>query len=326
MSRRPSNNKSSAARYFPQDFADEDTDSPQGGNSGGDGVGNISAFNNLNLGNNPPLSNRAQGPASGNWRSDKPIHAPGPSGAAGAQGTNNPTRNGNARATLGRTGHGVGGASWRTPVTVEGQQLLNKASNPPRPQIRFLPGIHLVRGNGITPLDPNTRTVATQRRSVGSGTAADPILIWVGKSLSDAEIGNPCKLSFIEKLCRAEAMRTGFKCMVIRSPPHKGKRLRSEDGTQMMVAMNNGNVNRAHQGSDLHLTVYMGENFSRCQVQGHIFLVQMNENDVFNVVKMARPQQRKLLEPGEMASTEEYWCVNGVVPVAKNPPPTSRPR
>jgi len=55
---------------------------------------------------------------------------------------------------------------------------------------------------------------------------------------------------------------------------------------------------------DPHLTVYMGQDWDHCQIDGHTFLLVDDRN---LPLRKAQGGERRLIEPGHEAVAAEYW-------------------
>ncbi|KAK3494200.1 uncharacterized protein B0T23DRAFT_427239 [Neurospora hispaniola] len=76
---------------------------------------------------------------------------------------------------------------------------------------------------------------------------------WQGKSISLNTVKG------VEKICREEAERIGFKCVIIRSGVHAKTNQYAEDGTVLTeYNARTGTYTNVVADDDPHITVYMG--------------------------------------------------------------------
>lgn len=68
--------------------------------------------------------------------------------------------------------------------------------------------------------------------------------------------------------------------------------------------------------ADPHLTIYMGQDFEHCQVQGHIYVVQDRKGVP---LKVAQPEDRKIVHDGYKPVSTELWTVEHRRPPPSNP-------
>ncbi|KAK0663939.1 hypothetical protein QBC41DRAFT_202658, partial [Cercophora samala] len=143
-------------------------------------------------------------------------------------------------------------------------------------------------------------------KTTGAGTQDDPAVVWTA-DVTRLQQDDPTELADIESICRDEARRLGFRCVVIRSRIHYEMVRHDANGTRTISTIRrDGSRKPEVDPSDAHVTVYLGTSFTHCQISGHIFVVQRNGQ----WVKMDDPgtqrnlsQLRKLKRP----VAAEYW-------------------
>jgi hypothetical protein len=67
----------------------------------------------------------------------------------------------------------------------------------------------------------------------------------------------------MDRICRLEAIEMGFKCVVIRGPIHDAYAAR-DSATGRIIG---------HRPVDKKMTVFMGESWDACQIEGHIYVM-----------------------------------------------------
>ncbi|KAK3353838.1 hypothetical protein B0T25DRAFT_518816 [Lasiosphaeria hispida] len=226
-------------------------------------------------------------------------------------GFNNRTRGLNTRVSALRT------MNWRQPPNAEAQALMRSGQPPSRPQVPFYPyqTSRDIEGRGIRPTDRHSGEAFEVVREIGGCTLDNPSIIWTC-GLSESNLANPDVLGPIENICRESARRMLFKCAVIRAKPHSTMLDRAEDGSLTTIVMSSGAPgNMKTKPADWHLTVFFGDDFAHCKIQGHIFLLCPDPSSIFDVYAMDNPAiQRKYPGKNGERCAEEYWCVRNVFP------------
>ncbi|KAK0716799.1 hypothetical protein B0T26DRAFT_750945 [Lasiosphaeria miniovina] len=141
----------------------------------------------------------------------------------------------------------------------------------------------------------------------GSGTYGDPWVIWgVPHDVLDHLTGgdDDLKEAMIQgtnRVCRAEAIAQGFRCIVVRGSAH---------ATYTVRHTKTRAITGHHRGVDDKVTVFMGNSWSACQTEGHVYVLADTRGVPLG--RLRSPGDRVLVAPNCKPCVSEYWLMKAV--------------